>query len=236
LVSRANGARYYVGVFSTPSLGALRERVAVALALDRDGGSGGSSTGGGASECDGKEGEASGGAGGGGGGSVLHGGGGLRLDIVLGDVAKFHGLRENRHATFQAASQFNCLEFVGPSVVPEDGIMAYPSDKTQGPACSVACGPATTYRNYLVPLDDGAQVGQTSHRQIENMSGLAAMLEHAPRVQGGYTLAENGQLVSLNEELKGFDEEGVDALRSVLAVGVHEDVQVRRRRDVERER
>ena len=120
-MSRANGARYYVGAFSTPSLGALRERVAVALALDRDGGSGGSSSGGGASECDGKEGEASSGAGGGGGsgggkageesggsssgggggGSVLHGGGGLRLDIVLGDVAKFHGMRENRHATFQ---------------------------------------------------------------------------------------------------------------------------------------
>ena len=71
----------------------------------------------------------------------------------------------------QAASQFNCLEFVGPSVVPEDGIMAYPSDKTQGPACSVACGPATTYRNYLVPLDDGAQVGQTSQRQV-NATGI----------------------------------------------------------------
>ena len=130
-MSRANGARYYVGAFSTPSLGALRERVAVALALDRDGGSGGSSSGGGASECDGKEGEASSGAGGGagggggggggkageesggsssgggGGGSVLHGGGGLRLDIVLGDVAKFHGMRENRHATFQVCTQLS---------------------------------------------------------------------------------------------------------------------------------
>ena len=68
------------------------------------------------------------------------------------------------------------------------------------------------------------------------MSGLAAMLEHAPRVQGGYTLAENGQLARLNKELEGFDEEGMDALRSVLAVGVHEDVQVRRRRERARAR
>ncbi len=38
----------------------------------------------------------------------------LKLSIVSGDVQAFHGKRENKYATFQVASQFNCLEFVSP--------------------------------------------------------------------------------------------------------------------------
>ena len=32
---------------------------------------------------------------------------------------------------FQAASQFNCLEFVDPYVIPEEGVTQYVYDKTQ---------------------------------------------------------------------------------------------------------
>ena len=78
-------------------------------------------------------------------------------------MAGKHALPENRWATFQVASQFNCLEFVGPSVVPEDGITGYVMDRTQGPACSIACGPATAYRNYFV--DMGELQGQRRHLQ-----------------------------------------------------------------------
>jgi hypothetical protein len=35
-------------------------------------------------------------------------------------------------AVFQVASQFNCLEMIGPRVRPEDGITMYASDPTQG--------------------------------------------------------------------------------------------------------
>jgi hypothetical protein len=80
--------------------------------------------------------------------------------------------RTNRLATFQAASQFNCLEFTGPSLTPEAGVSIYEFDRTQGPACAIACGPATVYRNYFVPL--GEQVGQSAHRQIENARELLA--------------------------------------------------------------
>ena len=59
----------------------------------------------------------------------------LSVDFVVGDVSLLHADPAYRHATFQAASQFNCLEFVSPGVTPEHGITIYEHDKTQGPAC-----------------------------------------------------------------------------------------------------
>lgn len=54
------------------------------------------------------------------------------------------------------ASGFNCLEFVDACGRPEDGVSGYEHDRTQGPACSIACGPATVYRNYFVPVTLGS--------------------------------------------------------------------------------
>ncbi|KPA85480.1 hypothetical protein ABB37_01771 [Leptomonas pyrrhocoris] len=53
------------------------------------------------------------------------------------------------NAFFQVASQFNSLEFVSPDVTPEDGVTHYVYDRTQGPACALACMAGTAYRNYL---------------------------------------------------------------------------------------
>ena len=55
-------------------------------------------------------------------------------------------------ALFQAASQFNCLEFASPHAVPEQGVTIYEDDGTQGPACALACAAGTVYRNYLVSV------------------------------------------------------------------------------------
>lgn len=55
----------------------------------------------------------------------------LVLSIVRADVSALQADSANAFAVFQAASQFNCLEAVAPSVVPEDGISAYSSDRTQ---------------------------------------------------------------------------------------------------------
>jgi hypothetical protein len=73
----------------------------------------------------------------------------LTLDFVYGDVSALHANEQYRHATFQAASQFNCLEFISPNITPEHGISGYEHDRTQGPACSIACGAGTAYRNYF---------------------------------------------------------------------------------------
>lgn len=53
-------------------------------------------------------------------------------------------------AFFQVASQFNMLEFISSQVTPEAGVTHYVRDRTQGPACALACMVGTAYRNYLL--------------------------------------------------------------------------------------
>eukprot|EP00435_Cladocopium_sp_Y103_P010994 s4208_g2.t2 len=168
----------------------------------------------------------------------------LKVTNEIGDVALKHALPENRLATFQVASQFNCLEFVGPSVVPEDGITAYVMDRTQGPACSIACGPATAFRNFFVPMASG-QEGQRKGLQINNLEDFSAELQRlcppeptasparlglgsAPffRVTSGYTQASHRDLQKLNRSLSRLSDEDLESLRDTLRIGLHEEVQV----------
>merc|ERR1719504_525045 len=104
----------------------------------------------------------------------LRGGGSLKLGTVVGDVTAILRDSANRHATFQVASQFNCLEFASPNVTPERGVSGYVYDKTQGPACSIACGPATVYRNYCVNL--AGERGQRANRQINNLADVSDLV------------------------------------------------------------
>ena len=97
--------------------------------------------------------------------AALHRGIPNTVRVVVGDARVLHGDRENQGALFQVASQFNLLEMVHPDVAPEQGVTRYECDATQGPACAIAAGAATIYRNYLVPLQGG--VGQTGQRQID---------------------------------------------------------------------
>ena len=123
-----------------------------------------------------------------------------RVSIVTGDVRKMHQMPEYAGALFQVASQFNALEMVGPSVTPEDGVTRYEHDRTQGPACAIAAGAATIYRNYFVPVGD--QIGQSAANQLD---GLADVGEELSRVlerpvndlwsmQNGYALATRAGL------------------------------------------
>jgi hypothetical protein len=88
-----------------------------------------------------------------------------KVSEKVADVQKLHADITNKHALFQAASQFNLLEMVGPHVVPEKGVDIYERDFTQGPACAISCGAGTIFRNYFVPLD--GQIGQTTAKQID---------------------------------------------------------------------
>lgn len=94
LRSRANGRVFQAGVFSTPSLGKLRAAGIQHLASVGHGGRG--------PVPPGQVGQV----------EVVH----EAVDDILAEHYRRPG------ALFQAASQFNCLEFVGPSVTPEDGI------------------------------------------------------------------------------------------------------------------
>ncbi len=98
----------------------------------------------------------------------------VKTSVVTGDVRRMHRSSENAGALFQVASQFNLLEMVSPDVTPEHGVTRYQSDRTQGPACAIAAGAATIYRNYFVPIE-GSQ-GQTATRQLDGLADLGAAL------------------------------------------------------------
>ena len=93
---------------------------------------------------------------------------------VVGNVQHLHLNRANENAVFQVASQFNLLEMTSPRVTPECGVGIYEHDFTQGPACAIAAGAGTTYRNYFVDIN--GRIGQTADNQIDCLSGIAKLL------------------------------------------------------------
>jgi hypothetical protein len=156
----------------------------------------------------------------------------LRVSIVTGDVRKMHQAPEHAGALFQVASQFNALEMVGPDVAPEDGVARYEHDRTQGPACAMAAGAATIYRNYFAPVGD--QVGQTTERQLDGLADVGAELSAALGLpvgylwdwSNGYALCTREGLDLIADHLRAIGPEQADALAGKLRIGVHRDVEV----------
>ncbi len=144
--------------------------------------------------------------------------------LAVADIFEAHARPEYQGALFQVASQFNCLEFTGPSVLPEHGVTGYQSDPTQGPACAMAAGAATVYRNYFAPVGD--QIGQTRDRQIDNLAGLAAALgpgDPGWGVKNGYTTSTLPRLATLGSRLGASDR---DELMGHIRIGLQTRVEV----------
>ena len=128
----------------------------------------------------------------------------LKVSVVTGDVRRMHRSPENAGALFQVASQFNLLEMVGPSVTPEQGVTRYQDDHTQGPACAIAAGAATIYRNYFVPVDGSH--GQTATRQINTLADLGEAFSDALKtpvatlwtMRNGYALCTRAGLDAIS--------------------------------------
>jgi hypothetical protein len=150
----------------------------------------------------------------------------------MGDARKMHGAPEYDGALFQVASQFNLLEMTSPSITPEHGVTRYEQDWTQGPACAIAAGAATIYRNYFAPV--GSSIGQTRDRQLDGLADLGNALSDALRLpvrdlwtmQNGYALCTAGGLDAIAAYLGTLDHGGLDRLRGRLRVGAHRDVEV----------
>ena len=156
----------------------------------------------------------------------------LRFNIEVGDVREMHHRPDFKGALFQVASQFNLLEMVGPSVVPEDGVSGYEYDPTQGPACAIAAGAATIYRNYFAPVE--GQFGQTRTRQIDTLGGLGQQLaqgigiarESLWTMRNGYALCTAEGLRAIDWHLAGVDPSSREQLKDSLRIGLHTDLEV----------
>jgi hypothetical protein len=154
------------------------------------------------------------------------------VSSLVGDARALHSKPEFAGALFQVASQFNLLEMVGPSVRPEDGVSGYAHDATQGPACAMAAGAATIYRNYCVPV--GGEIGQTHDRQLNALaclgdalsSELGQPIDALWTMQNGYALCTDRGLNAISELLAHSTEDVRDRLRGQLAIGLHYNVEV----------
>lgn len=125
-------------------------------------------------------------------------------------------------ALFQVASQFNLLEMASPAVTPEAGVGIYEHDATQGPACAIACGGGTIYRNYFVPL--GNRAGQSRERQIDCADDLGELLGNTAaalwRMQNGYLFPTPSGLQQINQILGRADAAQRDRYRASLRIGL----------------
>ncbi len=151
---------------------------------------------------------------------------------VVGDVRRLHSDPGNRDALFQVASQFNLLEMVHPGVTPADGVTGYSQDRTQGPACAIAAGAATIWRNYFVPV--GGKAGQTPTRQLNALGSLGQALsqrlgrsvDELWTMRNGYAMCTLDGLAAIGQLLRESSPDEVDRLRSRLAIGLQRGAEV----------
>lgn len=152
----------------------------------------------------------------------------IKLSEVVGDVQELHVRPENAKALFQAASQFNLLEMIGPDITPEQGIDRYERDHTQGPACAIACGAGTIYRNYFVEI--GNQVGQTATRQVDCLGLMGRALQNDQlglwSMRNGYALINKEGLLTINKKLALLTNEQRENLKGKLQVGIQWNTEV----------
>lgn len=154
--------------------------------------------------------------------------GNLAVREVVANVQHLYADVSNAHALFQVASQFNLLEMVSPDVTPEHGVGIYQHDHTQGPACAMAAGAVTIYRNDYA--DVNGQTGQSAHNQLDCLADLGIALGNAEgrlwEMRNGYPLASQAGLVEISHRLTSSDEAERDGWRQLLRIGIQWRTQV----------
>lgn len=152
----------------------------------------------------------------------------IKISEVVGNIQDIHTKKSNNGASIQVASQFNLLEMINPDRTPEDGVGIYEYDATQGPACAVACGAGTIYRNYFVKVN--GQTGQTASVQVDCLKDIGKELEndkyHHWKMKNGYALATEEGLQNINNKLSGLTENEYEYLKSKLRTGVQQESEV----------
>jgi hypothetical protein len=152
----------------------------------------------------------------------------LSLCEVVADVKELHVDPAHAGSLFQVASQFNLLEMTSPRVTPEQGVGIYENDPTQGPACAIAAGAGTIYRNYFARVK--GHIGQSARHQIDCLADIGMVLDnpshHFWKMKNGYVLASLGGLGKISSRLATSSEHELDRLRRFLRIGIQWNTQV----------
>lgn len=117
---------------------------------------------------------------------------------------------------------------VSPNYTPEDGVGIYEHDRTQGPACAIAAGAGTIYRNYFAIVN--GQTGQSANNQIDRLADIGAALGNTAsrlwEMRNGYALCTQSGLVEIGHRLQASSESELDRLRQLLRIGIQWNTQV----------
>jgi hypothetical protein len=152
----------------------------------------------------------------------------ISVKEVVSDVQTLHCDKSNSGSLFQVASQFNLLEMPSPQITPEQGVGDYENDHTQGPACAVAAGAGTIYRNYFA--DVNGKKGQSFDNQIDCLADLGKALgnsdNHLWEMKNGYAFASEFGLREIASKIRLMSEHEIDDLRKLLRIGVQWDTEV----------
>ena len=152
----------------------------------------------------------------------------ISIKEIVANVQDLHCNSENSNAIFQASSQFNLLEMISPEITPEYGVDRYENDYTQGPACAIASGAGTIYRNYFVKVNN--QVGQTSTNQINCLDLIGDALENNElqlwKMKNGYALLSQDGILNINKKLAKLTIEQREELKGKLKVGIQWNTEV----------
>ncbi len=150
------------------------------------------------------------------------GSGKISVREVVADTRTLHTNETNSESLFQVASQSNLLEMVSPMITPDQGVGIYENDPTQGPACAIAAGAGTIYRNYFAPVD--GQIGQSKDKQIDCLEDMSLELGNKDsrlwQMQNGYALAARSGLIEITNRLSSSSEDELDESRKLLRIGI----------------
>eukprot|EP00588_Corethron_pennatum_P027364 CAMPEP_0194312110 /NCGR_PEP_ID=MMETSP0171-20130528/9027_1 /TAXON_ID=218684 /ORGANISM="Corethron pennatum, Strain L29A3" /LENGTH=377 /DNA_ID=CAMNT_0039066485 /DNA_START=244 /DNA_END=1377 /DNA_ORIENTATION=+ len=164
----------------------------------------------------------------------------ITFENIVGDISTYHeryasAHNSNSHAVIQAASQFNCLEMVGPSITPDQGITMYQNDQTQGPACAICCPAATVFRNYFVHVNGNAGLGQCgeSSKQINTLALVSELItgnsnedDYYYVLRNGYAIPHPGKMAELTTKLQA-NPDLCHAIVNNVQVGIHWNTEVK---------
>lgn len=147
---------------------------------------------------------------------------------IVADVQQLHADILNEGSLFQVASQFNLLEMASPDITPEHGVEIYEKDHTQGPACAVAAGAGTIYRNYFANVN--GQTGQSTDNQIDCLAEMGMAFGNSGNrlweMRNGYVMASYAGLTEISRRLQRSSEKEIDELRQLLRIGIQWKTQV----------
>ena len=147
---------------------------------------------------------------------------------IVANVQNLHADKSSAGSLFQVASQFNLLEMGSPRMTPEDGVDIYEHDHTQGPACAIAAGAGTIYRNYFAVVN--GQMGQSLANQIDCLADIGDALGNTQsqlwEMRNGYALATHDGLIRISNQLRRSSETELDELRQLLRIGIQWNTQV----------